>query len=309
LAKVDNSATGLRYLPICVVVIAALLVTTPSAGQSAPSSPGGDESGLTNATEFSAVATYGNSKVATIGLGHEVRYAWTKGRVTARVEVLRSTKARKRFVELAPGPGGLDEGFTLRLSNPERTLDAERYLVQGAFDRRLTERLFWNLGTSWDRNGNAGIRSRYRLHAGVGQVWLDRDRSRFESTYGLSYTDREEGRPDPAKDRRFPGARLAYAYRHAWGDSTVLRHEASVDVNLQDGHDWSSDALLALDVGLGAHLALRVSSTWLYSARPALDSIDVLTLLPGGAEIDFGSIEVPRETLDTFLTSSIVLDF
>jgi hypothetical protein len=51
--------------------------------------------------------------------------------------------------------------------------DVEQYFVEGRVELTISERFFWNAGTSWDRNHDAGIRNRYVSFGGVGNVWAD----------------------------------------------------------------------------------------------------------------------------------------
>jgi hypothetical protein len=44
------------------------------------------------------------------------------------------------------------------------------------------------------------------VHDGVGIKWAENERRRFATSYGISYTDREEEKPDPEKDRRLAGS-------------------------------------------------------------------------------------------------------
>ena len=111
------------------------------------------------------------------------------------------------FFMVAPGiefpVGGAPANPPTSLIKPEPTLDVANDLISGSYERNITPKFFWNAGGSWDRNDDAGILNRYILHAGVGNKWADTERRRFTTSYGISYTDREEENPDPEKDRRF----------------------------------------------------------------------------------------------------------
>jgi hypothetical protein len=304
----------LRLPSLLLVIVAAIAgprdvaAQSPSMEQATGENVGG-EAGFSNTTEFSVVATYGNSDTATLGLGNVFRHRWERARFTARFDALRSTRAEERFVEVIPNEGGLSEGFTIELRDPGRTLELERYLIEASFDRDIGERTFWNVGASWDRNGDAGIVSRYVFFTGLGTVWWGRDDLRFESTYGISYTDREEEDPDPRKEPSFFGARAAYDYRNKWGEATTFRNNARFNVNVEDVADWSGDMTTALQVALNDHVALQASVQLSYNNEPALRVIEVLAIVTDDAFINFGTITEQRDKLDTVLTSSLVLDF
>ena len=78
-------------------------------------------------------------------------------------------------------------------------LDAANYLVGGDYERKISAAWFWNAGASWYRNDDAGILNRYIVFGGVGNTWADNQRRRFVTSYGVSYTDREEEEPDPER--------------------------------------------------------------------------------------------------------------
>ena len=94
------------------------------------------------------------------------------------------------------------------LIRPEPELDAANYLVGRDYERKISAAWFWNAGASWYRDDDAGILNRYLVFGGVGNTWADNRRRRFVTSYGVSYTDREEQEPDPEKDRRFAGTRV-----------------------------------------------------------------------------------------------------
>ena len=108
------------------------------------------------------------------------------------------------------------------LSYLTRPWMSPHYLLRGSYERNITPRFFWNTGASWDRNDDAGILNRYIVHAGVGNTWVDIERRRFATSYGISYTDREEEKPDPEKDRRFAGARLGWDYMEQFNAGTTF---------------------------------------------------------------------------------------
>ena len=85
---------------------------------------------------------------------------------------------------------------------------------------------------SWDRNDDAGILNRFIAHAGVGNKWVDTVRRRFTTSYGFSYSDREEEAPDPEKDRRFAGGRLGWEYIERFDAGTTFDNKFATNINL-----------------------------------------------------------------------------
>jgi hypothetical protein len=54
------------------------------------------------------------------------------------------------------------------------------------------------------------------------------------TNYGLSYTDREEEKPDPEKDRRFAGARFGWDYMERFNAGTTFDNRFDTNANLRD---------------------------------------------------------------------------
>jgi hypothetical protein len=160
---------------------------------------------------------------------------------------------------VAPGlefpVGGAPANPPTSLVKPEPTLDAANSLVRGGYERDITARVFWNAGGSWDRNDDAGIVNRYVTYAGVGHKWVEHEWRRFATSYGLSYTDRQEEKPDPEKDRRFAGARLGWDYMERFNTGTTFDHRFETNVNLSDPADYSINTTSALTVSIVSHVS------------------------------------------------------
>jgi putative salt-induced outer membrane protein YdiY len=294
------------------LVIACFVVVLPVAAQeNSEKKTEQDESSLgwANSSELSLVVTSGNSDTETLGFKNTLRYHWPKARYTLRLDALRSSNADDKFVEVLPYFEGAEIEDLVRVVEPEKKLDVEKYLISTGYDRQVSDRFFWNLGLTWDRNEDAGILNRYLAFFGLGNIWSDRDDLRFETSYGLSYTDREEETPDPEKDDAFPGLRTAARFSSKWGKVTTFGNHSIFNVNLSDAGDWSSDMTTWLAVAINNRLALKVSLQWLFNSRPALLEIDVVAKTPEGIEIDFGNVNIRKEKLDTVLTTALVVDF
>ena len=289
--------------------------------------------GWDNETELSLALTAGNSSARTFGFGNTLRHGGDTSRFQLRLNGLRSGTADDRFLLVEPGVrfpvDGSPGAAGTRLVEPAREPDVENYLVSGRYDVEIGGRLFWNAGGSWDRNTDAGILSRYSAFAGVGNTWRDDETLRFATTYAASYTDRREAARDPRKDARFSGARLGWEYRHRLSGATVVENELTANVNLTDAADYSVNTVAALSVGLGSHLALRVSLQLLYESDPPPEDVAVIararvvdpdgvaasgdelfeTVAEGGAAIRVGSDQVRKNPLDTIVRTALVIGF
>ena len=290
--------------------------------------------GWSNSTDLSLVVTAGNSAAKTWGFSDELRHVWKDARFKFEVNVVRADTSDDRFFQVASGlefpVGGAPANPATSLVKPDPKRDVATYLLRGSYERNITARFFWNAGASWDRNDDAGIVNRYIVHVGVGNTWVDTARRRLATSYGISYTDREEQEPDPEKDRRFAGARLGWEYREQFNAATTFDHKFAANVNLSDPSDYSIDTTSALTVAMVSRVSLKVSLQWLYENEPALESdLDVIalvelinpdgiagsgdeffrTLSSGGSKLVLGSADARKDKLDTIFKTAIVIKF
>jgi putative salt-induced outer membrane protein YdiY len=237
--------------------------------------------GWSNTSDLSLVLTAGNSDSVTLGFSDKLGYRWKTARFNFDVSVVRSDKSDDWFFQVVPGlefpVGGAPSNPAATLVKPEPTLDVGNYLVRGAYEKDISPRLFWNVGASWYRNDDAGILNRYIVFAGLGNNWVDTQRRRFATSYGISYTDREEEEPDPEKDRRFSGARFGWDYTEHLNAVTTFDSDFGSNVSFADVSDYSINTLNALSVAMNSRLALKVSLQWLFENEPALEpDLDVV---------------------------------
>lgn len=305
----------MKHRPSMLVTVASFAFASTLWAQDEPSEEMTEEEstlGWESAIDLSYVAAFGNSDTETLGFRSLLRYRWPEARYTLRFDGLHSNNADEKFVQILT-PSDPEADIVIEdlivLVEPEKSLDAEKYLIENIYDRALSDRLYWNLGFSWDRNKDANILNRYVGFFGLGHLWWDREALRFETTYGLSYTKRVEERPDPDKDAEFPGLRLGSSFRKQWGSVTTLGNDWTSNVSLSDPGDWNFDTSTHLMVSMNRFVGIKVSLRWLYNSRPALQDIDVLAILPQGVELSFGEIRFPKENLDTIFSTAISFHF
>ena len=290
--------------------------------------------GWSNATDFSLVLTKGNSAARTLGFANRLRHVWHTSRLQVDLTAVRSDTSDDRFFLVDPGfvfpVGANPDDLTFQFVKPTPTPDVANYLVGGRYDRNLTDRFFWNAGASWDRNEDAGILHRYIAFAGVGNIWSNTENREFSTSYGISYTDRDEEEPDPQKDRRFGGARLGWDYLERLGSVTVFESTFTTNINLTDGADYSFNTTNSVGVSMNEHLSLKVSLQFLYENQPALETgLDVVanvdlidpdgipgtgdelfeTIENGGGQIVLGSADARKDKLDTIFRTALVVSF
>ena len=290
--------------------------------------------GWSNTTDLSLVLTAGNSSSSTLGFSNKLRHVWSDARSEFEVTTVRAHTSDDRFFLVNPGlefpVGAAPSNPATTLVTPDPTLDVANYLVRGAYEKDISPRLFWNTGASWYRNDDAGILNRYIAYAGVGNKWVDNPRRRFATSYGISYTDREEEQPNPEKDRRFAGARLGWDYTERINTGTTFDSDFATNINFADASDYSIDTVNALAVAMTSHLLLKVSLQFLFENEPALESdLDVVafvevvnpdglpgsgderfrTLSSGGTKLVLGSADARKGKLDTVFQTALVIKF
>jgi len=147
------------------------------------------------------VLTEGNSNKSSAGLKDTLEYKTEKGRSRFRIDTLRSDKSDDPFLLVEPGqtflPGETPAGAPTLAVRPDPEPDTERYFAEGRCTHNLSKKATWNAGASWDRNDDAGILNRYIVFGGLGNDWVNREDLSFHTSYGLSYTNREEEIEDP----------------------------------------------------------------------------------------------------------------
>jgi hypothetical protein len=284
--------------------------------------------------DLSLVLTAGNSATQTWGFSDQLRHIWKDARFEFDVDVVRANASDDRYFQVVPGlefpVGGAPADAPTSLVTPDPTLDVANSLVRGRYERNITPGFFWNAGAGWDRSDYAGILNRYVVFGGIGHEWVNSERRRFATSYGISYTDREEETPDPEKDRRFAGARLGWDYTERFNAGTTFENEFAANVNLSDSADYSINTTSALSVSVVSHVLLKVSLQWLYENEPALESdldviafVDVVnpdgipgsgdehfvTLSSGDMKLVIGSADARKGKLDTIFKTALVIKF
>jgi len=290
--------------------------------------------GWSNSTDLSLVVTGGNSDSTTLGFSNQLRHARMEDRFEFDVSVVRANESDDRFFLVEPGlefaVGGAPTAPATTLIKPEPSLDVANYLIRTAYERHISPKVFWNTGASWYRNDDAGILNRYVVFAGLGNEWVDSSRRRFATSYGISYTDREEEEPDPEKERRFAGARAGWDYTEHINAATTFDSQFWWNLGFADPTDYSFNTLNALTVSVASRVSLKVSVQWLYENEPALESdLDVIafvevvnpdgvpgsgderfrTLESGGTKLVLGAKDARKDKLDTVIRTALVIKF
>ena len=293
-----------------------------------------EELGWSNSTDLNLVVAKGNADSQHIGLDNKLQRHWRRSNFQLKVDILQTNEADDRFLLIEPGltwePGEDPPPGNTTVIDPPLKTEAARFFVEGKYDRKFRERLYWSTGASWDRNEDAGILNRYAAFGGFGRVWWNREDLKFETVWALSYTDRQEDAVDPEKDQRFGGARLSWDYMNKWGKLAVYKNRFKANVSLKDLGDYSLDMTNSISVNISNHLALKVSLQGLFESQPALEDVDIVaqvelvdptpldpgngdeffrTLESGGSRLLIGTGETRKEQIDSIFKTSLVVKF
>ncbi len=278
----------MKYLMVVVLLVTGLCLWA----EDAPKRP------WSNAAELSAVWTGGNSESNTLGFKNDYKYKFEKGLFSWKTGAIRvENTSITRFAE------GTPDNFNVIEDKKDEVTD-EKYYTDLKYEHEISERFFWFTGLHWDRNEFAGIRNRYELAAGVGNVWVDKQRTKFKSDYGLQYTDEQAVFEPLGFDGAYASLKLTYSLMQKIGASATFAQSFSLVENLEETSDFRVDLDSSLSASLTQSLAIKVGLQLLYDNEPALRQIP---LIAGGAPV--GQVLFELDELDTVFTTSLVINF
>jgi putative salt-induced outer membrane protein YdiY len=244
--------------------------------------------------EFSYVATSGNSESSTLGLKNSLKRVWDKNTFELKAGAIRAESTARSWT-VQPSGSIREESTT--------TVAAENYYLNGQYDRKITDKFFWNAGAGWERNPPAGVDNRYWGSGGVGNIWVDTDPLKFRTDYSLTYTKEQDTVEPPGFKDKYLGARFSWSYLHKFGANTTYGNDFRVDENLDDTGDLRGDMTNSVAVSMSEKLALKVGLQWLYRRRPAYVEADD----PGNVTV--GPDLVQLDSLDSIFTASLIVKF
>ncbi len=279
------------------VVGLGLLLFSPSLSSADEEKP--PELGWGAEAEISYVQASGNSDAKTLGLKARIERKWARSRLELKASGLRASSGERERTAV-----GTEETFVVEERSTSE-LKAENYLLNGRLERKVSERFFWNVVATWERDRFAGIDNRTQGVLGVGNTLIDRERLKLRTTYGATLTHVVKVDESPDADRTFFGAQLTWVLEVGLGQNAKYTNTLDLDDNLEEVKDFRVDMVHGLSASVTSHLALKVSLQWLYRNRPALVEVP-LTSSEGELA---GTVLVPLEKLDTKLTTALVMSF
>jgi hypothetical protein len=275
---------------VLFLVVSAMFVS--SALAQAPNEP---KLGPANNTELSLIVATGNAKATTVGLRNVYLYRWTNAEFGWEGGWIRAASRDGDRFAVERGPG-------FEVVDPDTAIDSERLFSKLRYQHQLSTRHDWFSNFDAVRDEPSNINRQFVLAAGLGTTWLKTDRVTFRTAYGVSYTDEDlvvEG------GNRFGGYRLFYGLKTLLAPSTTFDSELTTDGSFNIGDDIRADWLNGLGVAINSRIALKSGIRILFRNLPALEALELRSPLG----IVVGTVSVPKDKIDTNLTTSLAITF
>ena len=299
----------MKRLSWAALMLVCVWIAVGAAATAVAAEEEGEKPGWYHTGELGLALTSGNSNFANANLGYKLRKRWEKSLFKFQTGMVRNSNDDDRFAECIAAPCDPNNPADYIIRRPSLALDDEILFIRGNYNRKITDKFFWNAGAGWERNTNAGIDSRSNIYAGVGNIWYDGDKTGFSTDYGLSYVDQEDEISDPTTDDTYAAGRFASDYSQKLGKSTSYDNDFVVFANLSDLEDFNFNMINGLTVDMSKVLSLKVGLTFLYDNIPSLEEIDLFDPNSPTPGIPVATVTAPNDDLDTIFTVSLVVNF
>jgi putative salt-induced outer membrane protein YdiY len=257
--------------------------------------------GWYSSTDLSFVMQRGNSKTLNAGINASLTRQWLRTAWRTNGSFVRNDVSEpSRIAVGTPTNFVTDFGPTVTKS--------EKIFANSDLERRLTERFFWNVAGSFERDQFAGLDSRVIGAVGVGYLWQKPDNSGlFRAGIAGTYTSQSETVDDPETEDEFAGVRFTADGEKRFGDrkQNTFTSNLIVDENVQDTDDLRFNWQNSLAVAMNQRLALKMGVQLAFDNQPQLVDFDLL--LPG--VVQPVKVSAPAEKLDLGVTVSLVINF
>ncbi|HUT07885.1 MAG TPA: DUF481 domain-containing protein [Candidatus Latescibacteria bacterium] len=247
--------------------------------------------------ELSFVVTGGNTATSAFSLGTSFTRKWTNDTLLFKSYILKSNSTTTTRTAQ-----GTETDFEI-IEDKIHRLVAENYLLAGQYDRRISKKLSGQVGLSWDRNRFAGVDDRVVFTAGLGCALVDQARTQVRTAAAVTYTLRQYVGQDMAS---FAGLRFSFLADQKILENSSVSTQFVLDDNLKRTDDWRFDWTNSVSASISKSLALKISLRLLYTHVPALQSLALFD--PEGLPTGL-SVSIPLKSLDTLMTTSIVINF
>ncbi len=256
-----------------------------------------------DSAELSIVQTGGNSESLTIGFKNLYEYKWDSALFTLKAGGIRAENTTFTRYVLETTGETVEEEIT------EKT--AENYYIDGKYDRKISDKFYWYAGSGWNRNEFAGIENRYFVSGGVGNIWLDAERRKFKTDYGLQYTKETPVFEPLGFDDTYGAARLSYNYFQKIFQASSFNQDFEWIANLEETSDFRASLLNSFATALNSYISLKISLDLLFDNEPAFEEIPEVNIDPATmARIPTGNtFAYELDELDYLFTTALVITF
>ena len=260
--------------------------------------------GWYSTADLSFVMSEGNTRTNTLGAKADLTRNWLRTSWTNTASFVRTAvgEPTRRAIGTSASNAALENG--------PRVTKAEKLFADSNFMRRVTERFYWNVGGTFDRDRFAGLNSRLLGKAGVGYIWENRENARFSTGVAATYTSQDDVIDDPETENQFAGVqfnadgerRFGDQYQHLFSSTLVA------DQNIQDTDDLRFTWDNSLAVAMTRRLALKVGVVLAFDNLPQL--VEFPLFLQTAQGLTETNVRIPgrAEKLDTTATVSLVIN-
>ncbi len=277
------------------IAVLFLVISSTCVSSALAQAPNEPKLGPANNTELSLIVSTGNAKATTVGLRNVYLYRWTNAEFGWEGGWIRAaSRDGDRFA--------VETGTGFEVVDPDVAIDSERLFSKLRYQHQLSARHDWFSNFDAVRDEPSNISRQFVLAAGFGTTWHKTDRLTFRTAYGVSYTDEDlvvEGR------NQFGGYRLFYGLKTVIATGTTFDSELTADGSFNTADDIRADSLNSVGVAINSRIALKSGVRVLFRNVPALEALELRSPLG----IVVGTVGVPKDKVDTNLTTSLVITF
>jgi uncharacterized protein DUF481 len=249
--------------------------------------------------------TGGNSKTLNFGAKADLTRNWLRNNWKTTASAVKTDVSE---------PGRRAVGTTLAnavLETGDLVTKSEKLFANTDFRHRITERFFWNLGGSLERDEFAGLDLRSTGVAGVGYMFDNKTDSTVTVGVGATFTSQSEVVDDPSTENSFAGLRGTLEGDKKFGDrrQNTFSTQFILDENLQQTDDLRFNWNTSLAFSISSHTDFKVG------VQLAYDNLPQLVEFPFFQRVGAGLVETqqrktaPAEKLDTTVTVALVIKF
>ena len=164
-----------------------------------------------------------------------------------------------------------EHDFSQKIDNEsgEKTTTEESWLLKGKDQFNLTNGFYGYLEASYERNRIANLDSRVMEGFGVGEKWIDTEKTHFQTDIGLANFD--EKYMDGTKGNSVSG-QAGYAFDHKINGSMSFVHDLTFYPSFEDHSDYYMKSNAELRFHITKRLFTNFKVVYEYDNKPAEDS-------------------------------------